>query len=56
MARISLEPPRRLSYRIGGWFLQHQFGEALDPYRAQAHNIPVAQAFGKLEQTMGGLS
>ncbi len=51
MARISLNPPRTLSYRIGEWFLRRRFGEVLDPYRAQGHNIPVAQAFGKLEKS-----
>jgi alkylhydroperoxidase family enzyme len=50
MARISLDPPRTLPYRIGEWFLRRQFGEVLDPFRAQAHNMPVAQAFGRLEQ------
>ncbi len=50
MARISLNPPRTLSYRIGEWFLRRRFGEVLDPYRAQGHNMPVARAFGKLEQ------
>lgn len=50
MARISLEPQQTISYRIGAWFLRRQFGEVLDPYRAQGHNMPVAQAFGKLEQ------
>jgi AhpD family alkylhydroperoxidase len=51
MARISLDPPRMLSYRIGGWFLRRRFGAVLDPYRAQGHYMPVAQAFGKLEQS-----
>jgi alkylhydroperoxidase family enzyme len=51
MARISLEPPRTLSYRIGEWFLRRQFGEVLDPYRAKGHNMSVAQTFGKLEQS-----
>src|SRR5262249_21010658 len=50
VARISLDPPRTVSYRIGGWFLRRQFGEVLDPYRAQGHNMPVARAFGRLEQ------
>ncbi len=49
-ARISLDPPPTLWYRIGGWFLRRQFGAVLDPYRAQGHNMPVALAFGKLEQ------
>src|SRR5262249_35129613 len=51
MARISLDPPVTLSYRIGGWFLRRQFGEVLDPFRAQGHHMPVALAFGKLEQS-----
>jgi alkylhydroperoxidase family enzyme len=51
MARISLNPPRTVSYRIGGWFLRRQFGDVLDPFRAQGHNMPVARAFGKLEQS-----
>ena len=50
MARISLDPPETLPYRIGRWFLRRRFGEVLDPYRAQGHNMPVAHAFGKLEQ------
>jgi AhpD family alkylhydroperoxidase len=51
MARISLDPPRTMSYRIGEWFLRRRFGEVLDPYCAQGHNMPVAQAFGRLEQS-----
>jgi alkylhydroperoxidase family enzyme len=51
MARISLDPPRTLSYRIGAWFVRRQFGAVLDPYRAGGHNMPVAQAFGKLERS-----
>jgi len=50
MARISLNPPRTMSYRIGEWFLRRRFGEVLDPFRAQGHNMPVAMAFAKLEQ------
>lgn len=51
MARISLDPPRTLPYRIGGWFIRRQFGEVLDPFRAMGHNMSVAQAYGKLEQS-----
>ncbi len=50
MARISLDPPRTLSYRIGEWFIRRQFGAVLDPFRVMGHNMPVAQAYGKLEQ------
>ena len=50
MSRISLDPPRTWSYRIGEWFLKRRFGQVLDPFRAQGHNMPVATAFAKLEQ------
>ena len=51
MARIALDPPWTLSYRIGRWCIRRQFGAWLAPFRAHSHNIPVAQAFGKLEQS-----
>ena len=55
MARISLDPPRTLSYRIGGWFLRRKFGDDLEPFRAMGHNMPVAQALGnKLERGAAG--
>jgi hypothetical protein len=50
MARISLDPLQTFSYRSGKWFLSRQFGEVLDPFRAQAHNMSVAQPFGRLER------
>ena len=50
MARISLDPPRTISYRLGEWFLRRRFGEVLDPYRAMGHNMPVAMAIAKLAQ------
>jgi len=50
MERISLAPPRTLSYRIAEWFIRRQFAAMLDPARATGHNIPVMQAFGALEQ------
>jgi AhpD family alkylhydroperoxidase len=50
MARISLDPPRTLLYRIGGWFLRRRFGEVLEPFRAMAHNTQVTRAIGQLER------
>jgi AhpD family alkylhydroperoxidase len=50
MGRISLAPPRTLSYRIAEWFIRRRFGAMLDPVRATAHNMPVMKAFGALEQ------
>ena len=52
MARISLDPPRTVAYRLGEWFLRRRFGAALDPYRAMGHNMPVAMAIAKLERGM----
>jgi alkylhydroperoxidase family enzyme len=54
VARISLDPPPTLSYRIAQFFIRRRFGDMLDPFRAMAHNMPVAQAIGKLEQSAGG--
>jgi hypothetical protein len=48
--RISLAPPRTLSYRIAEWFIKRQFGAMLDPVRATGHNMPVTRTFGALEQ------
>jgi AhpD family alkylhydroperoxidase len=50
MARVSLDPPRTMSYRIGGWFLRRRFGEVLEPFRAMGHHKQVARAIGQLEQ------
>ncbi len=50
MARISLDPPGSLSYRIGAWFIRRRFGDDLDPFRAMGHHKQVARAIGQLEQ------
>ena len=50
MARISLNPPRTVSYRIAEWFIRRHFGDMLDPFRAMGHNMPVAKAYSQLEQ------
>jgi hypothetical protein len=41
MARISLDPPRTLSYRIAEWFFRRKYGEVLDPIRAMGHHKQV---------------
>ncbi len=50
MARISLDPPRTLSYRIAEWFIRRLFGEMLEPFRAMGHHQQVATAYSQLEQ------
>jgi AhpD family alkylhydroperoxidase len=41
MARISLDPPHSLSYRIGSWYSRRRYGAVLDPAAAMAHNRAV---------------
>ena len=50
MARISLDPPRTLSYRIAKWFFRRRYGEVLDPIRAMGHHKQVLRAYGQFEQ------
>jgi AhpD family alkylhydroperoxidase len=49
MARISLDPPRTLTYRLAEWFTKRKFGTMLDPGRAMGHNMRVSTAYGLLE-------
>ena len=49
MARISLDPPRTLSYRLGARFSRRRYGTVLDPLAAVGHNTPVGLAYGLFE-------
>jgi alkylhydroperoxidase family enzyme len=49
MARISLDPPRTLSYRLAARFSRRRYGTVLDPVAAVAHNAPVGLAYGLFE-------
>jgi AhpD family alkylhydroperoxidase len=49
MARISLDPPRTLRYRLTSWFARRKFGADLDPGRAMGHHMGVATGYGMLE-------
>ena len=49
MARISLDPPRTLSYRIAARFSRRRYGAVLDPVAAVGHNTPVGLAYGLFE-------
>ena len=42
MARISLDPPKTLSYRIATRFARRRYGVMLDPGAAMGHNMQVA--------------
>jgi alkylhydroperoxidase family enzyme len=49
MARISLDPPRTLSYRLAARFSRRRYGTVLDPVAAVAHNRRVGLAYGLFE-------
>jgi alkylhydroperoxidase family enzyme len=49
MARISLNPPRTLVYRLADRFIRRRYGTALEPTAAVAHNMRVARTYGLLE-------
>ncbi|REE95897.1 carboxymuconolactone decarboxylase family protein [Thermomonospora umbrina] len=49
MARISLNPPRTLTYRIGEWFVRRRYGAMLDSGRAVGHHRGVSLAYGMFE-------
>ena len=49
MARISLDPPRTLRYRLAARFSRRRYGTVLDPVAAVGHNTPVGLAYGLFE-------
>jgi AhpD family alkylhydroperoxidase len=52
MARISLDPPRSLPYRLGGWYSRRKFGAVLDPAAAMAHNPAVLKTNARAEMSL----
>lgn len=49
MARISLDPPRTLTYRLATWASTKMVGEVVDPGRAIGHNTRVMLSTGMFE-------
>jgi len=49
MARISLDPPKTLSYRLGTRFARRRYGTMLDPGAAVAHNMKVGRSYALFE-------
>ena len=39
MARISLDPPKTLSYRLTTWYARRSYGTQLDPLAAMGHKV-----------------
>lgn len=53
MARISLNPPRSLTYRLAEWYSRRRFGTVIDPLRAAGHHPRALRAFGRYEMAVG---
>jgi AhpD family alkylhydroperoxidase len=53
MARISLDPPRSVTVRIGEWYSRRRYGEVLEPARAVAHNRRVLRTYVREELSAG---
>ena len=49
MARISLNPPRTLSYRLAAWFSRRRYGTVLLPAAALAHNVRLGWSYSLFE-------
>jgi alkylhydroperoxidase family enzyme len=49
MARISLDPPKTLSYRIGTRFTRRRYGVTPDPVAAMGHNMQVGRSYALFE-------
>jgi alkylhydroperoxidase family enzyme len=52
MARISLDPPRTLAYRLVEWYSRRRFGAVADPAAAMGHNMPVLMTDARHEMSL----
>ena len=52
MARISLNPPNSLLYRIGAWYSRRKYGAVMDPAAAIAHNPKVLMTTFREERSL----
>lgn len=52
MARISLDPPPTLTYRLAAWFSRRRYGMLLEPGRALAHNPRVLRTNARAELSL----
>ena len=52
MARISLDPPRSLVYRLTEWYSKRKFGAVADPAAAMGHNPRVLLANARWEMAV----
>jgi len=52
MARIPLDPPRTLVYRLAEWYSRRTYGAVLDPGAAMAHNPRVLLTNARFERSL----
>ena len=52
MARIPLDPPRTLTYRLTEWYSRRRFGAVADPVAAMGHNLPVLISDARHEMSL----
>jgi AhpD family alkylhydroperoxidase len=52
MARIPLDPPRTLLYRLTEWYSRRRFGTVADPAAAMGHNPKVLYANARFEMSV----
>ena len=52
MARIPLDPPRTLTYRLTEWYSRRRFGTVADPAAAMAHNPRVLVTNARFEMAV----
>jgi alkylhydroperoxidase family enzyme len=52
MARISLDPPRTLSYRLSEWYSRRHYGLVLQPGQASGHNPRVLRTVARAELSL----
>jgi alkylhydroperoxidase family enzyme len=52
MARIPLDPPRTLTYRLVEWYSRRRFGAIADPAAAMGHNMPVLMTDARHEMSL----
>ena len=52
MARISLDPPRTMLYRVLEWYSRRVYGEVLEPGKALAHNSRLTFSYLRFERAV----
>ena len=51
-ARISLDPPRTLGYRLAEWYSRRSYGVVAEPLAAMGHNLRVLMTDARFETSL----